>query len=68
MCMEVQKQQVILYIKLSPNEIDNPPSISRDVTNIGHYGTGNFEITIKSENDIDIAKPYIEMAYQKVGG
>ena len=67
-CMEVQRQRVILYLKLDPIEIQNPPQISRDVTDIGHFGTGNFEMTIKSENDFEIAKPFIGMAYQKVGG
>lgn len=67
-CMEVQRQRVILYLKLDSKEIQNPPSISRDVTNIGHSGTGDFEITIKSESDFETSKPFIEMAYQKVGG
>ncbi len=66
-CMEVQRQRVVLYLKLDPKEIQNPPSISRDVTTIGHFGTGDFEITIKSESDFETAKPFIEMAYQKVG-
>ncbi len=68
LCMEVKKQKVMLYLKLNPKEIENPPSISRDVTEIGHFGTGDFEITVESENDCETAKPFIEMAYQKVGG
>ncbi len=67
-CMEIQKQQVILYLKLNPKEIQNLPAIARDVTGIGHFGTGNFELTIKSQADLETAKQYIEMAYQKVGG
>lgn len=66
-CMEVQKQRVALYLKLNPKEVQNPPSISRDVTEIGHFGTGNFEITIKTENDVLVVKPFIEMAYHKIG-
>ena len=44
-------------------EIDNRPKISRDVTDIGHFATGNFEITIKTESDFETAKKFIEMAY-----
>lgn len=66
-CMEVQRQRIVLYLKLDPKEIQNPLSISRDVANIGHSGTGDFEITVKSESDFETAKPFIEMAYQKVG-
>lgn len=68
LCMEVKMQKVMLYLKLNPKEIENPPSISRDVTDIGHFGTGDFEITIESEADFETAKPFIEMAYHKVGG
>jgi predicted transport protein len=67
-CMELQNQRVLLYLKLNPKEISNPPKISRDMTGKGHYGTGDFEISVKSMEDFEIAKPYIVMAYQKLGG
>jgi len=67
-CVEVKKQKIILYLKLNPREIENAPSISRDVSEIGHYGTGDFQLTVTSDNDIEIAKEFINLAYQKVGG
>jgi len=67
-CMEIQNQRVILFLKLNPKVIENPPTISRDMTGKGHYGTGDFEISIKSIVDFEVAKPYVEMAYQKIGG
>lgn len=67
-CMELQNQRVLLYLKLNPKEISNPPKISRDMTGKGHYGTGDFEISVKSMEDFEVAKPYIVMAYQKLGG
>ena len=67
-CMEVKTQKVVLYLKLNPKEIDNPPVIARDVSDIGHYGTGDFQVTVSSDIDLDTAKEFIRMAYQKVGG
>ena len=67
-CMELQNQRVLLYLKLNPKEISNLPRISRDMTGKGHYGTGDFEISVKSMEDFEVAKPYIVMAYQKLGG
>ncbi len=67
-CMELRKQKITLYIKLDPKNLTGLPSIARDVTEIGHYGTGDLEITVKSENDFETAKQYIEMAYKRVGG
>jgi predicted transport protein len=67
-CMEVQIQRVVLFLKLNPKELTALPRIARDVENIGHSGTGDVEFTLKSIEDFDLAKPYIEMAYHKVGG
>lgn len=67
-CMEVQNQQVVLFLKLNPKELSGLPKIARDVENIGHYGTGNLEFTLKTLDDLETSKPFIEMAYRKVGG
>jgi predicted transport protein len=67
-CMEIQKQQILLYLKLDPKKIPNLPQNGRDVTDIGHFGTGDFELTVKSDEDFEIAKPFIEIAYRHVGG
>jgi predicted transport protein len=66
-CVEFQSQRLILFLKLNPKEV-NLPGIARDVTEIGHYGTGDLEITLRSWEDLEAAKPFIEMAYRKVGG
>ena len=67
-CMEVKKQKIILYLKLNPKELENMPANARDVSEIGHYGTGDFELTVSSEKEVETAKEYIVKAYQKVGG
>jgi predicted transport protein len=67
-CMEVQQQGVILYLKLDPKSTPGPKGISRDVSDVGHYGTGDLEISIKGPADFEAAKPLIQMAYEKVGG
>lgn len=36
---------------------------SRDVRAIGHWGTGNLELSLRSQGDLDRAKPFIERAY-----
>jgi predicted transport protein len=68
LCMEVKTQKIILYIKLKPNTLGELPRIARDVTNIGHYGTGDLEFVIKNEADFEIAKPFIVLAYKHLGG
>lgn len=67
-CMEVQHHKVILFLKLDPKKVSGPPDISRDVSDKGHFGTGDLELTLKRLEDLQLAKPFIRMAYEKVGG
>lgn len=67
-CMEARGKLIKLFVKLRASDIDSPPVTYRDVTNVGHYGTGDTEFTISTENEFEQVKPFIEQAYNKVGG
>lgn len=67
-CMEPQTRSIKLFVKLRAVDVVSPPKFYRDVSNIGHFGTGDSEFIISSEQDFDLVKPFIEMAYNKVGG
>jgi predicted transport protein len=67
-CMEVHQKRVLLYLKVDPKKVSGPKGISRDVSNIGHYGTGDLEIALSVADDLEAAKPFIELAYRSVGG
>lgn len=68
LCMEPQKKHVKLFLKLQPQDVINPPRTFRDVTSIGHSGTGNVEFTVTSSDEFEEIKQYIELAYNKIGG
>ena len=67
-CMEIQQRLIHLYLKLKPHELQTHSSLYRDVSNIGHFGTGEAEFTIKNLKDLKEVMPFIEQAYRKVGG
>lgn len=67
-CMEVKQQRVLLYLKLDPKLAKGPRGISRDVTEVGHYGTGDLEVSVKGQADFEAAKDFIQQAYEQVGG
>lgn len=66
--MWAQSNHVKLFVKLKASDIKSPPKSYRDVTNIGHYGTGDSEFTISSDSEFEEIKSYIELAYNKIGG
>lgn len=67
-CMEVRKNNILLYLKLSPADVKPAPDNYRNMSKIGHYGTGDVELSVKTEVQFESAKKFIEMAYNKVGG
>lgn len=65
-CAEVHPKTntLVLYLKVEPSSIALETGFSRDVTNIGHFGTGNLELTIRSRADFEKAKPLIVQSYE----
>ncbi len=64
-CTEIRtkKKELFIFLKIDYNSIQNPTSNMRDVSNIGHYGTGDTEIIIKSSEDLNSIKYLIEESY-----
>lgn len=67
-CLETQQKKIMLFLKLNPDEVKPIPSNTRDVRKIGHVGTGDFEITLKSIEEFENVKPFIIQAFQNIGG
>lgn len=44
-------------------DIDDPKGMVRDVSNIGHHGIGNSEITLKSFDELDYTVGLVEQSY-----
>ncbi|QXT40042.1 endonuclease NucS domain-containing protein [Gymnodinialimonas ceratoperidinii] len=66
-CVEVKPQLDVLriYLKVDPTTLELPDDgFARDVRNVGHFGTGDLEITIRSHADLERAKPLIVQSYE----
>ena len=62
-CIEIHNKQILLFLKLHPDSVKLEKGFSRDMRSIGHYGTGDLQITIKNALDFEKAKPLIQRAY-----
>jgi predicted transport protein len=62
--VEVQRQRLIVYLNLDPTKTSPWSEDSmRDVREIGHYGMGDTELSLRSPNQLDEAKQLIKVAY-----
>lgn len=57
--------RLILTLKLDPTSVVPEQGFSRDVTKIGHWGTGDLEVVLRKPADFDKARILIERAYQE---
>lgn len=56
---------VRLWMKLDPKAVVLEEGFTRDVSNIGHWGTGDLEVVIRTQPDLEKAKILIDRCYQE---
>ena len=60
----LQRNRLLLYLHLDVEQLGPLPSIGRDVGRQGHWGTGDLELALSHPADLEVAKPFILMAYE----
>jgi len=65
-CVEVhpKTRNVVVYVKVDPDSVEIEPGFTRNVKEIGHFGTGDLEITISNAEDLLRARPILERSYE----
>jgi predicted transport protein len=56
---------IFMTLKLDPATVELEQGFSRDVSSIGHWGTGDLELWLRKPSDFEKAKALIERAYQE---
>jgi len=60
----IQKNQIKIWLNLRNGTLDDPKEITRDVSNVGHYGNGDYEISVKPSDDLDYLMTLISQSYK----
>jgi len=63
-CVQVQQKVLTVYLRLDPASVDIEPGFTRDMSKIGHWGTGDLEVMIRSDEDVAQAEPLMARAYE----
>lgn len=65
-CLEVypQARVVTMHLKISPQSIELEEGFSRDVTDIGHFGTGDLQLSLRTMDDFARAQLLIRRSYE----
>lgn len=64
-CVEVHpnKEKVTVFLRVNPDSITLQKGFTRDVRKIGHYGTGDLEVTLRNLEDVERAHQLLQRSY-----
>jgi predicted transport protein len=65
-CVEFRPNtaRILVFVKVDPSEVNLEAGFTRDVSQVGHYGTGDLEIMLSKPEDLERAKPLIQRSYE----
>lgn len=52
-CMDIQKKQIRMWIGAKQGTLDDAKGLARDVSNLGHWGTGDYEVAVTDDKDLE---------------
>lgn len=62
-CVIVYPNRLLITVKLDPATVALEGDFARDVSQIGHWGTGDVELCLRNVADFDRARPLLERSY-----
>jgi predicted transport protein len=62
-CVIPYRDKLLVMLKVDPDSVALEEGFSRDTRNIGTWGTGDLELTLRTQADFDKAKSLLERSY-----
>jgi uncharacterized protein with ParB-like and HNH nuclease domain/predicted transport protein len=56
-----------LYLDIGKDELDDPHDLARDVTTVGHWGTGSVEVRLKTADQLEDVMDMIRQSFEIQG-
>ena len=60
----VQKNGLKIWINLKKGNLDDPRNLMRDVSEIGHWGNGDYEVVVKDDKHLEYIMSLIKQALE----
>ncbi|MGW5098052.1 DUF5655 domain-containing protein [Streptomyces nodosus] len=58
-----QRSKLLVYLKVDPQDVDLVPGFTRDVSGLGHHGTGDLEVQLRTPRDVERAQELFRASY-----
>ncbi len=54
---------MLVYLKVDPKDVDLVPEFTRDVSGLGHHGTGDLEVQLRTPRDVERAQELFRASF-----
>jgi predicted transport protein len=61
-CVQPQKKQMKLWVGVKAGTLNDPKKLAKDSSTTGHNGTGDYEINIKDDSDLEYIMSLVKQA------
>lgn len=63
--IQIQQHSLKLWINLSKGELDDPMNLARDVSNVGHWGNGHYELKVGNDENLEYVLSLVKQSLEK---
>jgi len=61
----LQKKSLKIFLNLAKGKLDDPKNLAQDVSEIGHWGNGDYQIQITNDENIEYIISLVRQSYKK---
>jgi len=61
---QIQKKTLKIFINLKKGTLDDPKNIARDVSSVGHWGNGDYQIKIGSDDSLEYIISLVRQSFK----
>ncbi|WP_435285391.1 DUF5655 domain-containing protein [Streptomyces bacillaris] len=58
-----QRSKLLVYLKVDPADVGLVPGFTRDVRGLGHHGTGDLEVQLRTSRDVERAQDLFRASF-----
>jgi len=63
--IHIQKKAFKMWLNMQKGELDDPKNLMRDVSSTGHWGNGDYELQINTDENLEYILSLIKQSYKK---
>lgn len=63
--IHIQKNALKMWLNLQQGDLDDPKEIARDVSSVGHWGNGDYEIIMRTDEEMEYILSLIKQSLKK---